>query len=111
MARVSISGPDPRLAIIDRFVGRAASDAIILDAGEPALARRGQVRLQVVQIEVEADVTVEVAITRVAGVTGVTAPDLAGGIRVTAKGRDAVRREDRGKRRVAWPWPGMQNAV
>src|ERR1035441_9253768 len=111
MARVPISGPDARLAIIDRFVGRAAGDAIILDTGEAALARRGQMRLQVVQIEVEADVAVEVAVARVARVTGVPAPDLAGGIRVAAKGGDAVGREDRGKRRVAWPWPGVQNAV
>src|ERR1035441_8958421 len=81
MARVPISGPDACLAIIDRFVGRAASDAIILDASEAALARRGQVRLQVVQIEIEADVAVEVAVARVARVTGVPAPHLAGGIR------------------------------
>src|ERR1035438_6280678 len=111
MARVSVSGPDARLAIIDRFVGRAASDAIILDASEAALARRGQVRLQVVQIEVEADVAVEVAIARVARVAGVTAPDLAGGIRVAAKRGDTVGREDRGKRRVAGTRPGVQNAV
>src|ERR1017187_3344086 len=111
MARMSISGPDARLAIIDRFVGRAAGDAIVLDASEAALARRGQVRLQVVQIEVEADVAVEVAVTRVARVAGVPAPNLAGGIRVAAKGGDAVGREDRGKRPVAWAWSRVQKAV
>src|ERR1035437_1064281 len=68
-------------------------------------------RLDVVPIEVEADVAVEVAVARVARVTGVPAPHLPGGIGVAAKGGDAVGCEDGRKRCVTWLWPRVQNAV
>ena len=78
MARVLVGGPQGGRAVIHLLVGRAAGDAIVLEAGEAALAGRGQVRLHVIQVEVEADVAVEVAVARVARVAGVPAPDLRG---------------------------------
>ena len=88
-----------------------AGDAVIFDAGEPAVVRRGQMRLDVIEIEVEADVAVEIAVARVAGITFVLAPDLPRGIEVAPERGDAVGREDRRERAVARTRLGVQNAV
>ena len=65
-------------------------DAEILDAGEAAMVRRRQVRPHVVEVQVEPDVAVEIAVARVAGIAFVLAPDLAGGFQVAPEGGDAV---------------------
>ena len=61
----------------------------------PRLSGDGQMRLDVIEIEVEADVAVKIAVARVAGITFVLAPDLPRGIEVAAERGDAVGREDR----------------
>ena len=67
------------------FLRLSAGDAMIFDAGEAAMVRRGQMRFDVVEIQIETDVAVEIAIVRVAGITFVPAPDLA------ARNRDRAR--------------------
>ena len=49
--------------VVDMFFA-GAGDAVILDAREPAIVRRRQMRLDVIEIEVEADVAVEIAVAR-----------------------------------------------
>ena len=78
---------------------------------KPRLSGGGQVRLDVIEIEVEADVPVEIAVAGVAGVAFVPAPDLAGGIGVAAEGGDAVGGEDGRKGAVTRARAGVQEAV
>src|SRR5208282_578458 len=79
---------------IDLLGGRAAGDAMILEAGESPRAGGGQVGFQIVEIEIEARVAIEIAVAGVAGIPFIPAPNLAGGIRVAAKSSEAVRGED-----------------
>ena len=65
----------------------------------------------VIEIEVEADVAIEIAVARVAGITLMFAPDLAGGIVVAAKGGHAPGCINRRVGAVARAGLGMQNAV
>ena len=68
-------------------------------------------RFHIVEIQIEPDVAVKIAIARVAGVTLVLAPDLPRGIEVAPEGGDAVWREDRCERAVARTRLGVQDAV
>ena len=111
MLRVAGGGLQRGVAVVNLLVARAAGDAVILDAGEPARFRRRQVRFDVIEIEVEADVAVKIAVARVAGVAFVLAPDLPRGIVVAAKGGDAVGRENRRKGAVTRARPRVQHAV
>src|ERR1039458_2722179 len=88
-----------------------AGDAKVFDAGEPTVVGRGQVRLDVVEIKVEADVAVEIAVARVAGITFVLAPDLPRGIEVAPKRGAAVRRVERRKGAVTRTRLRVQNAM
>ena len=90
MLRVAGGGLQRGDAVVNFLFGRIAGDAKIFDAGEPALIGCGQVRFDVIEIEVEADVAIEFAVVDVAGVAFVFAPDLLGGIEVAAKGGDAI---------------------
>ena len=65
---------------------------------KPRLSSGGQVRLDVIEIQVEADVAVKIAVARVARVAFLAAPDLLGGIEVAAEGGDAVGGEDGGEK-------------
>ena len=96
------------VALINLFRSRAAGNAVILHAGEPAIGWRGQVGLDVIKIEVEADVAVKIAVTRIAGITFVFAPDLARGIVVSPESGDAIWRENRRKRAITRPWIGVE---
>ena len=82
------------LAIINLFIRRAAGDAMVFDAGETASAGRGQVWFHIIEIKIEPDVAVEIAVARVPGIAFVPAPDLPGGLRVAAKSGDAAGREE-----------------
>src|SRR5262245_57920387 len=64
-----------RVRIVDQFRFFAA-DSEILDARETAVRRRREVRLHVVEIQVEADVPIEIAIPSVSRIPLVLAPDL-----------------------------------
>src|SRR5664279_2461725 len=68
-------------------------------------------RFDVVEIEVKADVAVEIAVTHIAGITFVLAPDLPRGIVVAPKRRDAVRGENRREGAVTRTRFGVQNSM
>ena len=111
MPGVFARGLQGEVALVNLLFPGPAGDAIILDAGETAVFRRRQVRLHVIEIEVEADVAVKIAVTRVAGITFVLAPDLARRIEVAPERGDAVGRENRRERAVARARAGVQQAV
>src|SRR5207302_11351741 len=64
MTGVFVRGAQRGVPVIGCLRARAAGDAMILDAGETAMFGRRQIRPHVIEIEVEADVAVEIAITR-----------------------------------------------
>src|SRR5207245_189904 len=100
MAGVVGSELERSVPIIDFLRARATGDPVIFDAGEAAMVGRWQIRLHVVEVEVEADITVKITIARVAGIPFVPAPDLSGRLQVAPKRRDAVGREDRGEHAI-----------
>src|SRR5438876_465677 len=57
---------------------------------------------EIIQIEIERDVAIEIAITRVARIPSLPAPDLAGRIRIASKRRQPGRSHDRGENRITW---------
>ena len=111
MLRVFACGLEREVALVNFLLSRAAGDAEILHAGEPAILRRRQMRLDIIEIQVEADVAVEITVTRVAGIAFVLAPDLPRGIKVAPERCDAVWRENRRERAVARARARIQNAV
>ncbi|GEM_PF-1197403 len=111
VARVLAGRVDGGGTIVDFLVGRAAGDAMVFQAGEAAVAGRGQVRGDVFQVQVKPDVAVEIAVARVAGVAGLAAPDLARALRIAAKRGDAFRGKDGRKHRVARARARVQKAV
>src|SRR5207248_2481545 len=108
---VFVRGAQRGAPVVGFLRARAAGDAMILDAGKTAMFGRRQIRPHVIEIEVEADVAVEIAITRVAGISFVPAPDLFGGIELATERGDAVRREDGREHAVARPRPRVQHTV
>ena len=72
--------------VVEFLVRGAAGDAVVFQAGEFALSVRSEERPQVVEAEVVADVAVEVAVSGVARVALLGAPDLAA--RVAVAGED-----------------------
>src|ERR1035437_4972234 len=68
-------------------------------------------RFDVVEIEVKADVAVEIAVTHIAGITFMFAPDLAGGIVVAPERGDAVGRVNRREGAKTRTRFGVQNSV
>src|SRR5439155_6618669 len=110
MAGVLVRGAQRGLAVIN-LLQVGTGDAMILDASETADLRRRQVWPHVIEVEVKADVAVEIAIARVARVAFVPAPDLFGGIEVASERGDAVWGEDRGEHAVTRTGPGVEHAV
>src|ERR1700758_2073163 len=69
------------------LVNRAPGDPVILDASELSVAVLWQERAQVIQVEVEANISIEIPISRVSGIAFLGAPDLFAGFSVSAKNR------------------------
>ena len=100
------------LGVVGLLVVGAAGDLVILDAEQAADAGLVQVRLEILVIEVEADVAVEIAVVVVAGIAFDGAPDLLGRFGVAGQGGDAAPgAEDRGIDAVLGPRLGEQDAV
>jgi hypothetical protein len=99
------------VSMVRQLLGGVAGDAMVFDAGKAALSGIGQMRPHVVEIQVEADVAVEIAVIDVAGVAFVFAPDLSRGIEVAAESGDAIGREERRKDAVAWTRFGMEDGI
>src|SRR6059036_639983 len=81
-----LGGDLKRRAAIINFLGTgAAGDAVILDAGEAAMFGRRHVGPDVVEVEVKAYVSIEIAIARIARIPFVFAPDLPGRVEVATE--------------------------
>ena len=78
MASMFVGGLQRGGPIINLFRFRVAGDSIIFNSSEAALAGSQQVRLEVIEIKVKADVTIELAVTRVSGITLLATPNLPG---------------------------------
>ena len=111
MAGVFGGGLQCRVALINFLVPCSAGDAVIFDAGEPAVFRRRQMRFHIIEIEIKADIAVKIAVTRIAGITLVLAPNLPRGIEVAPECGDAVGRKNRRKGAVTRAWTRMQYAM
>jgi hypothetical protein len=108
---VIVGGLERERAVVGSFRLIAAGDGVVFDACEAAMVGGGEVRCDVIEIQVESDVTIEVAIARIAGVTFVSAPDLTCGFEVAAEGGDAVWGEDGCEDAVAGARRGVEEAV
>ena len=80
--------------IVRLLVIGAAGDLVILDAEMAADAGLVQVRPQIVEIEIEADIAVEITIVVVSGISFDGAPDLLGRFGIAGQGGDAAARAD-----------------
>ena len=112
-----VRGVQARLAardvrVVDPLVVQlVVGDRVVLDAGVDAVPLGVDVRLDVVERQVEADVAVEVAVVRVARVALLGAPDLLGRLHVAAEGGDAARAVERRVDAVDRAAIGEQDAV
>src|SRR5690349_3246096 len=97
MGGVFVRGQNGCRAIIRLLFAGASGDLVVLDSGETAFVRCRQIRTQIIEIQVEADIAIKVAVPEVAWVTFVTAPDLFCGFNVASEGGDAVLRENGGE--------------
>jgi hypothetical protein len=95
---------------------RIAGDGVIFEAGKPAMMGGRQIGSDVIKVQVESNVTVEIAVARVAGIALLPAPDLAGCFQIAPKRGDAVWGEDGGEDAVARsglalriPWVSTMN--
>src|SRR6266511_5089113 len=100
-----------RVSVIGLLRTGATGNAMILETGEAANFRNGQVSLNIVKVEVEPDVAVEVAIPGVPWIPFVLRPDLFGGIKIAAENGDAVRGEEGREYAAARAGRGIEHAV
>src|SRR5687767_4190366 len=97
--------------VVNFLFTRTAGDLMIFDACETSLGRCGQIRQDVIEIEIVGDVTVEVAVARITRITFVPAPDLFGGVEIAAKSGDSVRGKNGCEGSVARLRMGVEDAV
>jgi len=95
VARVARGLLHSPVAVVRFLVRRLACDAEVLHAREAADAVGMDVRLDVVELEVEPDIAVEITVVVVAGVTFLRTPHLFRRLDVAPERGDARRREDR----------------
>src|SRR5450432_273046 len=112
-----VRGVQPRLAardlrVVDPLVVElVVSDGVVLDARVDAMPLGVDVRLDVVERQVEADVAIEVAVMLVARVALLGAPHLLRRLEIAPERRDAARAVDRRIDAVSGPVIGEQDAV
>src|SRR5947209_5739216 len=111
MAGMSVCRFEGGLALINFFGAGLARDAVVFDSGEGALLRRRQVWTQIIEIEIESDVAIEIAVARIARVAPFPAPDLPCGIRIASKRSQPARRNDRRKNGRAGARMRVKDAV
>ena len=100
MLRVLSRGLKRNLAGIHILVCGAIGDPIIFYPGESALVGRRKVGFDVIQVQIESNITVEIAIARITRITSIAAPDLPRRISVAAKSRHSHRSKDRSENSV-----------
>src|SRR5215471_13038832 len=96
------------IAFVGSFGAARARDAMIFDSRKASLFGHGQVGPQIIQVKVEADVPIEVAILRITWKTLVATPDLPGGCLVTPENSKSVSGDYRRERAVAGTRVGLQ---
>ena len=89
----------------------AAGDAVILEAEVAAVAVLMQMRLQIFEREVPADVAVKFAVDVVARISDLGAPDLLAGLDVAGKNSTSVRADDRSMHAVTRPRVAVKDRV
>ena len=62
-------------SFVDGLSRARTGNAMIFDTGKTSLLRCGQVRLEIVQIQIKADIPVEIAVARIARIAFLMAPD------------------------------------
>ena len=80
-------------------------------SGKTTMLRRGQVRPHVFEVQVEADIAIEIPVVRVAWISFVATPHLFGRFEVAPKHCDPVGREHRRKDAIAGTGLGIQQAM
>ena len=93
------------------FVRRATGDAMVFQAGELPHPVRLDVRANVVVIEIEAAISVEVAILPIPGVPLLCTPDLFAGFDIATKGGRTCGGEDGGKDSVSRAGLGVEDSM
>src|SRR5437016_2120797 len=93
MAGMFVRGSQRRFAVINLLRRRTAGNSVVFDSGKATLVGRRQIRLYIVQIKIESNVAIKIAVARVAGVAFLAAPYLPRSLAVAAKRRDAFARE------------------
>ena len=87
IARVMVDGSVGPTRHIRLLINSAPGDPVIFDASELSVAVLWQERAQVIQVEVEADVSIEIPISRVSRIAFLGAPDLFAGFSVSPENR------------------------
>src|SRR5437867_61665 len=111
MGGMSVSRFESGFTVVHVLGRRTSGDTIILEAGEAALLGSGQVRFHIIEVEVEANVAIKIAVTRVAGIAFVAAPNLLGRVAVAPKSGDCFGGENGSEDGVAGARRGIQKAV
>ena len=93
------------------FVRRATGDAVVFQAGEFSHSVRLDVGADVVVIEIEAAISVEVAVLPISGVPLLCTPDLFAGFDIATKGGRTCGGEDGGKDPVSGAGLGVENSM
>ncbi len=98
--------------VVDPLVVQlVVGDRVVLDPGVDAVPVRVDVGADVVHRQVVADVAIEVAVVRIAGVAFLRAPDLHRGLDVAGEGRDTRAAVDGGVRAVDGGRIGVEQSV
>src|SRR5881628_3752301 len=95
MGGMLIGRANRNLTLIDFLLFGLACDAIVFDSDKTTVAGSRQMSFEIVQIEVIADVAMELAIARVPRVALVAAPNLSGRFGIASKGGQAAWGENR----------------
>src|SRR5881394_814007 len=111
MLRMPRGGLQRGAAIVHLLVRRLPRDPVILDARETPLVRRRQMRLHVIEVEIESDVAVKITVVRIARIPFMLAPYLLRGIQVAAERGHAIRREDRSEHAITRTRTCVQQAM
>ena len=102
--------PGSSLGLVDFFVVAPSGDPVILDSGKAPDAV-DEIGLDILIIQIKADVPVKVPVNIVPRITLPGTPDLFEGLPVPAEGRQPCRRVNRCKDGIAGTGFGMQYSV
>src|ERR1051326_1867044 len=111
MRRMFIGSLKSSSPIINLLAACPTGDAIILDTGKTALIACGQIRFQVVEFQIKADVPIEIAVTWIARIAFLPTPYLLGRVKIAAECSHAIGCKNRRKHGITRPRTRVQNPV